>query len=147
LLPTLGQAQPPATIKDKISARDLKGEGMKRDMELIRKMVLTMEDAPGGWVGDIAIDGYTPDQIGYHAHLLVDAGLADGEDITNSEGTGPAALLTSLTWKGHEFTDAARDETRWKKAMGIVKEKAGSVTVAVLTQVLTTLMKSALGVP
>jgi hypothetical protein len=56
---------------------------------------------------------------------------------------GPEALLTNLTWAGHEFADAARDEKRWKKAMAVVREKSGSVTMSVLTQFLTYLMRTA----
>lgn len=119
---------------------------MKRDMELIRKMVLGIEEAPGGFApGRFNIDGYSEGQIGYHAHLMIQAGLAEGSDITHTGSSGPEAILTSLTWAGHEFADAARDEGRWKRAMVIVKEKAGSVTIGVLTQLLTGLMKSALG--
>jgi hypothetical protein len=118
---------------------------MKRDMGLIRKMVLAMEDAPGGYAPEFSLDGYTPEQIGYHAHLMIQAGLAEGSDITHTQSQGPEAMLTSLTWAGHEFADASRDEGRWKKAMGVVKEKAGSVTIGVLTQLLTGLMKNTLG--
>jgi len=121
---------------------------MKRDMELIRKMVLTLEDTSGGFApAELHIDGYTDEQIGYHAYLMIQAGLATGSDVTDMGSSGPEAILTSLTWAGHEFADAARDETRWKKAMGIVKEKSESVTLAVLTQLLTALMRGALGLP
>ena len=37
---------------------------MKRDMELIRKMILLIEDHPSGWAPDIEIVGYTAQQIG-----------------------------------------------------------------------------------
>jgi hypothetical protein len=40
-------------------------------MELIRKMVLAIEDAPTGFAPrNLAVDGYTPDQIGYHGCLM-----------------------------------------------------------------------------
>ena len=121
---------------------------MKRDMELIRKLVLAIEDAPTGYAPDnLTLEGYTPEQIGYHAHLMIQAGLATGSDVTHMGSSSPQAILTSLTWAGHEFADAARDEGRWKKAMGIVQEKGGSVTLSVLTQLLTALMKGALGLP
>lgn len=117
-------------------------------MELIRKLILALEDAPTGDVsGDLDIEGYTPEQIGYHAYLLLDAGLAEGDRIDHMGSDGPGAMLTNLTWAGHEFADAARDETRWKKAMGVVQEKGGAVTLSVLTQFLTALMRSALGLP
>jgi Hypothetical protein (DUF2513) len=91
-------------------------------------MILAIEDAPSGYAPDeIVIEGYTPDQISYHAYLLLDARLADGYQETTTDSTGPEGKLISLTWAGHEFADAARDETRWRKAMGVVQEKGGSV--------------------
>ena len=53
---------------------------MKRDLELIRKMVLAIEDAPSGYAPELKFEGYTDEQVGYHAYLLLDAGLAKGED-------------------------------------------------------------------
>lgn len=119
---------------------------MRRDLGLIRKMVLTIEDAPSGWAPHpLDIEGYPRAQVGYHAWLLVDAGLARGPDTTTNDSDGPEAFISSLTWEGHEFADAARDEGRWTKAMGEVQEKGGAVTIAVLTQLLANLMKSAFG--
>ena len=119
---------------------------MKRDMELIRKIALAIEDSPSGYApDDLAIDGYSDEQISYHAHLMIQAGLATGIDLTTMGSDSPEAGLTSLTWDGHEFVEMARDDTRWKKAMGIVEEKGGSVTLSILTQVLTELMKRAFG--
>ena len=76
---------------------------------------------------------------------MIKAGLAEGNETTKANSLNPQADLNNLTWSGHEFADAARDETRWIKAMGIIKEKSGTVTIAVLTQLLSALMKSALG--
>jgi len=42
---------------------------MKRDLDLIRKMVLAMEEAPTGYAPEPLFDGYTPAQVGYHAYL------------------------------------------------------------------------------
>lgn len=121
---------------------------MKRDMQLIRKLVLAIEDESTGYAPDnLNIDGYTPEQIGYHAYLIMDAGLAKGIETGAYGDSSPSAILVNLTWAGHEFADAARDQTRWNKAMGIVQEKAGTVTLAVLTQLLTSLMKGTLGLP
>src|SRR3712207_3904379 len=114
---------------------------MKRDMDLIRKIVLAVEDAPSGHAPDLQLDGYTKEQIGYHSYLIVDAGFAAGVDWTSHGDPGPQWLLTHLTWAGHEFADAARDESRWNSAKTTVKDKAGTVTTGVLTQLLSALMK------
>lgn len=122
---------------------------MKRDLDLIRKIVLLVEESPSGNAPyPISFDGYTPDQIGYHSYLLIDAGFATGE-VDNSLGTGlgPQGNIASLTWAGHEFADAARDNSRWQHALGVVKDKTGTITFELLKQLLATLMKSTLGLP
>ncbi len=93
------------------------------------------------------MEGRTTEEIGYHLHLLLEAGRIRGADTTHTLSKGPEAIATGLTWKGHEFLDAARDDTRWTKAMALVKEKAGSVSIAVLTQLLNKLLTSSLGMP
>jgi Hypothetical protein (DUF2513) len=121
---------------------------MKRDLELVRKMLLAIEDAETGFAPDeLAFDGHTQAQVGYHAYLLVDGGFATGSDITDTSCTGPVWCISSLTWTGHEFAAAARDENRWKKAIGLVKEKSGTITMDALTQLLGSLMRGSLGLP
>jgi hypothetical protein len=122
---------------------------MKRDLELIRKMVLAIEDAPSGFALDeFKFEGYTDAQVGYHGYLLIDAGIAKGKAESPMWGSDVfVGFISSLTWEGHEFADAARDETRWRKAMGVVQEKGGTVTIGVLTQLLVALMKGAFGIP
>lgn len=117
---------------------------MKRDPELIRKILLHIE-AHDNLQFDFA--GYDDQTIGYHVRLISQAGLAhanaptamSGEIILQDSGH------TALTWEGHEFLDAARDEARWKKAKSIVKEQAGAVSIGVLTQLLAQLMRQAIG--
>lgn len=121
---------------------------MKRDLDLIRKMILAIEDDPAGWAPqDLSFEGFTAPQVGYHAYLLIDACLARGEVAMTIGSTGPRGVITSLTWRGHEFASAARDDTRWKKAMGIVAEKGGNITLDILTQLLGNLMRGAFGLP
>jgi hypothetical protein len=122
---------------------------VRRDMSLIRKILLAIEDQPGGFAGnDHAFDGFTPDQIQYHAWLLVDAGIVCGTDVTTMGAEAPQALITSLTWVGHEFCDLARDESRWDAALGVVKEQAqGAITFDVLSDLLKQRMRQALGAP
>lgn len=119
---------------------------MKRDMDLIRQMTLAIESSPKGWSeSSLTIDGYTPEQIGYHAYLLVDSSLAVGHDVTHMGSSGPEYLITHLTWAGHDFADACRDETIWNKAKSTIKEKVSSVTFDVMKELLMKFLKSAVG--
>ncbi len=119
---------------------------MKRDMDLVRKIVLAIEEQPHGHSEEFKLEGYTGEQIGYHLHLMLEADLINGSDITGLSDLSPQAMVSSLTWKGHEFADAARNETFWNNARKAVQEKAGSVGIGVLIEYLQSLARSALGI-
>jgi hypothetical protein len=119
---------------------------LKRDMDLVRKIVLAIEDHPHGYAPDrLDVEGYTQGQIGYHLYLMVQAGLIEGVESSNLESDSPGAKATCLTWAGHEFAAAARSEGIWAQAKKGIKEKIGSASMTVITQYLQSLAKSALG--
>jgi hypothetical protein len=120
---------------------------LKRDLDLIRKIVLAVEASPTGFAqGAPNVEGYSDDQIGYHSYLLIDGGFAKGPETTTLSSTGPSARIMHLTSKGHDFAESARDEARWKKATGIVKEKVGDATIDIIKDVLTGLLRDGLGI-
>jgi hypothetical protein len=118
---------------------------MKRDMDLIRKMLLVVEKHPSGFAPDIEIDGYTQEQIGYHATLLGEAGLAEIINQTTMGDKTPHSKVIRLTWAGHEFLDAARDNTTWNQAKDKIS-KIGGATLPIWIAVLTAYIKSQLGI-
>jgi hypothetical protein len=70
---------------------------------------------------------------------MMQEGLIEGCDTTHTESAGPEAMPTSLTWKGHEFLDLARDQERWNRAKAIIG-KIGGAPISVWMKVLTDLM-------
>ena len=117
---------------------------MKRDLELIRKMVLELDDSPPGWGPDMKFPGYTEAEIGYHAYLLIDAGLARGRDASVLAAEAPFGFITHLTQGGHEFAEAVKTEARWRKALSIVKvvkDKGESVSLGSLARLMDDLRK------
>lgn len=119
---------------------------MKRDLNLIRQLVLDLEKDVGG-LSMAGLDDYPQDLVGYHRYLLVDAGLAVGKNVTGMSDSHPQFMVTHLTWAGHEFADAIRDDATWNRARKEVKDKAGSVSVSVLGQLLAAIAMRALGLP
>jgi len=87
---------------------------MQRDMDLIRKIMLAVEEAAStlGTI-EVKIDGYTDQQVAYHVALLREAGLLHAVDLSSKSGLD--FRPTRLTWAGHEFLDAARNDTIWRK--------------------------------
>ena len=119
---------------------------MKRDMDLVRKIVFVLEEHSLGYHAEsVTIDGYTKDQICYHAYIMKQAGLIDGVDLALRTGQSPSVMPTKLTWEGHEFADAARNETNWKKATTKIAATVGTASLAVLTELLKQIAKDALG--
>lgn len=94
---------------------------MKRDMELVREVLMKLEALPmrpgsmvviSGYDEEMAVDGHTPEEVEYHMTMLRDAGFL------NSPGAQPAGngiTFRSLTWEGHEFLDTVRDPEVWKR--------------------------------
>jgi len=118
---------------------------MKRDMDLVRAILIELENYPtGGAPSAIEIEGYTSGEIGYHAYIMGQAGLIETMDFTDSGIAGPQAGVVSMRWDGHEFLDAAREPDRWQQAKDVMA-KVGGASIAVWTAVLTSLVKEKLG--
>lgn len=118
---------------------------MKRDMDLVRAILFAVEENPSGFAPrQIKLDGYTEEQIAYHGYIMAEAGLVCAEDITTQDSVSPEAIITSLTWGGHEFLDAAREPSRWTQAKELIKQ-AGGASIAVWTAVLADLVKKNIG--
>lgn len=121
---------------------------MKRDLDLIRKLLLAMESREHAFVQDeLTIEGYTEEQVGFHIYLLGEAGLAKVAGNTHLQSQSPSALPVNLTWEGYEFLEAAKDETLWGKAKSVVIKPAGGVAFGVLVEWLKAEAKARLGLP
>ena len=122
---------------------------MERDMELIRSILLAVEQHDHGRApSDLAIGEYSAEQVGYHCYLLGDAGFANVADLTNRGSASPVARILYLTWEGHEFLDAARDDTVWgktKERLSTAGKSLLTVPISVLTALLVDEGKRQLG--
>lgn len=107
---------------------------MTRDMTLIREILIAIE-ASNKTQGTISLElpDRDPETVSYHVKLLADAGLIEANDLSSMREFDWKPR--SLTWSGHEFLDAARNETVWNKAISSLKEKSMSVPFEVLKAV------------
>lgn len=105
---------------------------MKRDMDLVRKIMLAVEASERPLDSTlIRIAGYTPDTITEHMRLLNEAGLIEGISAYSVEHRLKWIELR-LTWNGHDFLDAARSESIWTETVTEVRKKSGAVPFEVL---------------
>ena len=116
---------------------------MKRDMNLIRLLLLETE----GEDPKPDVSAYTEDQRIYHSALLIEAGLVHGEVLEDGSGQPAGTVILRPTWAGHEFLDAARNDTIWKKATEQIKKSGVDVTITLMKDILNQLLKQSLGLP
>jgi hypothetical protein len=113
---------------------------MKRDMDLARAIMLKLEDEPfDGGPTKLTNPDYPDNEISYHVMLLHDAGLIHAFDFS---GDGhPNWQPAYLTWAGHEFLEAAKDDTRWNRAKNYLKEQGSPMLFEVLKTLLVSYVK------
>jgi len=122
---------------------------MRRDMDLVRKILLDMERKSFEELGaEIHIPGYSQLDIHHHLKLMTQAGLIEAANI--SANNDEYFIPTDITWYGHDFMDAARDDTRWNKAKSVAG-KVGGVAFDILREILKELaevaIKTQMGLP
>ena len=114
---------------------------MKRDMELIRKLLFFFDEKETLNMVEVPpIDGYDDLTIKYHLVLMYDAKLLRCEPVTSKTSDRVIYVLPfELTWDGHEFLDKIHSETAWQRVRDIISEKGGSIAFGVVNQLVTKL--------
>lgn len=110
---------------------------MKRDMELVRKLLLHIEENCGSrhlQSPEIGVDGYEPDEIAYNVRCMVDGELLDVIDATAMQDRFGHYIIKGITWKGHDFLDSVRNDGVWSRTKERLKP-LGSVSFDVLRAV------------
>ena len=104
---------------------------MKRDMDLIRELLLKLESLPIRFPdtmlilpgdGRIAVPGHSNDEVDYHLSLLREARFIE---CPGSKPAGGGINFRRLTWEGHEFVDAVRSPEVWAKTKKSAEEVKG----------------------
>ncbi len=100
---------------------------MKRDWELIRRLLIFIEESGSQHLlsEDIGVD--SPDRVYYHLDQMIQGGLINGSRSTYSHGGG-VVVVTGITPKGHDFIEQIRGETVWNKTKSLIKEKGLDLT-------------------
>jgi hypothetical protein len=116
---------------------------MKRDMDLVRAILIEIEKFGTVQQYTLDIEGYEEQNVAYHVMLLKEASFILAAVAETSDRI--IAYPIRLTWQGHEFLDNARDETRWNEAKKIAGQKGGSMAFDVIKGVLVQLALQTVG--
>jgi hypothetical protein len=94
---------------------------MKRDMDLIRTIMLHLEAYPDADLNleEVVLEGYADDVVLGHLILLEEAGFIE-MNVERYGGGGHQIFIHRITWPGHEFLEAVRNETIWAKSTKVI---------------------------
>jgi hypothetical protein len=101
---------------------------MKRDMDLIREILLAIERLDTGADDDldVVVDGVDPRVVNAHLRLLDEAGFINAHEIPDDTEEFSHFVPTRLTWSGHEFLDAVRDPEVWRRTKAGAAKAGGA---------------------
>lgn len=122
---------------------------MKLNHDCVRDLMLFAEETlnMSNFIrcSGLQFNKYTNDELIYTASKLIEAGYIEGKFNKYSERD---AIITSITWSGHEFLDTIRDEGVWKTTKEKLN-KFSSVPIKIIStvasQILTNLINQQLG--
>ena len=119
---------------------------MKRDWEIIRKILEAGEARERESSPILKVDGIDEQELAYNAVLLDEAGLIHGEysDALESQGIYLEYSLYRLTWEGHEFLDSLKNDKVRKGLMEKMKTFGGDLPFATIKALLPKLIMDAL---
>ncbi len=121
---------------------------MKRDMDLVRIILMALENHPEEVMSDEELDSalrQLPEMEGKsfalveHLILLEEHKLITANTV-HHYGEGPSIYNIRMTWQGHDFLADAKNEQVWKKARAL-----GDMSLEALRQVLVKLTVEILG--
>lgn len=97
---------------------------MKRDMDLVREILLEIEKQyASNALYNLKIEGYDIVAIAYHCKILHEAGLISDYKAQYGDNTIYSFCVGSLTWDGNDYLDKVRDNSIWRKTKNIIAQK------------------------
>ena len=104
---------------------------MKRDLDLIREIMLVLEDKmeygknfkSTQLIGIMQDKIFSAEKLAYHVGLLVENDFIKAKEYKYQSGEPTDYLINTITSQGQDFIDTIRQDTTWNK----IKEKVSNI--------------------
>lgn len=118
---------------------------MKRDMDLIRNLLIKVEEVyePGAGsinFSKIRIDGYDDKVIAEHLLLMKEAGLIRNINAKQYVTGSTMLSIGNLTNEGYDTLEKFRNDTVWNKTKEIARDKGLPMLIDIFSQVASTVI-------
>jgi Hypothetical protein (DUF2513) len=120
---------------------------MKRDLDLVRQLMLQIEALPASPPVQYRMSEIEDPVLLAHLEMLIEAGLVNGK-ITRSHGVrGDVISVSGLTWQGHEWVEMVRSQSLWNEVKSAVLDGGGVLTFELTKAIATKLLRARLALP
>jgi hypothetical protein len=121
---------------------------MKRDMDLVRRILLAMDAYEHGYAPPgFTIAGYDQEVIGHHVWLMEQGKLITAVATTAMGDPSPVAIPLTITWAGHDFLEAVRNDSVWSRVKTELKDRGLSLPFTLLQDLALKILASHIGLP
>jgi Hypothetical protein (DUF2513) len=112
---------------------------VKRDLDLVRKILMLLDEKKSpDVIMEMEVEGYSKLEVMYHLVLMDEKGFLHCERQCSS--TTPNRVIRihpfSLSWEGHEFLEASRNDGFWSQAKEKVLAKSGALSFDLIKAIL-----------
>lgn len=117
---------------------------MKRDMDLVRKILFYIEDnyVAGGPTIPVHIDGYLDSVVYEHCIMMKNDGLIL-EILYTSALESKSCNVGNLTSEGFDLLDKIREDTVWNKTKSVISEKGLPLITGTIKTISTAIITAA----
>ena len=126
---------------------------MKRDLDLIREIMLVLEDKmeygknfkSTQLIEVIQDKTLSAEKLAYHVGLLVENDFIKAKEYKYQSGEPTDYLINTITAQGQDFIDTIRQDTTWNK----IKDKSsniGGFTLSLLVDIGKEYLKKQIGI-
>jgi len=109
---------------------------MKRDMDLVRKILLEIEKLHISYdLLNLSIDDYDMYTVAYHCQIMYEHGFLSSYKPISVNGGISGFRVGGLTWEGNDFLEKIRDNSVWHKTKETIKEKGLPLLVDTIKEI------------
>jgi len=101
---------------------------MKRDLDLVRQLLLQIEGMPAGPPAQYRASEIEDPVLLAHFELVLTSGLVNGKISRSQSSRGDVISISGLTWEGHEWIEMVRSQSVWNETKSLLLGTGGALT-------------------